>query len=567
MDNAYQHSTIAQIIENILELYTFEGESRSNIADILLSILNKTEYNEDPHSVIGDLLIRLKAKIEGESFDPYDAAYTSRIAEILISILEETEYTEEPQSRIAELLLQLKEELEAYTELTASGSIASFITNVVKPLVNGEFTIQAYQEGSGDPSPDNVRNIVGFSEQNIFNSSITPADKLIPITPNQSGSGDPSPINVRPITAGLTITRDDSSVLEIYGGTLNVVNGELISTLSKFVIDETKNFGLPGGHATGYSCYRLTKGFNGIPSNCKDLSAIICCDMFETEYSTVYSRAKNYITSFSSGVTQWIISISNEYADAEEQTTTENFKSWLEDHNITVIYEMTTPQIIQLSATELQRAKQALGITSYAKQLGETVYGGSYNSITGMMRVEWIKKVIDETSGVTQASNGILYLDDFFDIPADTTSIMCNCYKRGTNRSNVSQVMELNFNYSFCCKTGGAAEKRVMIKDTRFNTIEAYNEWLSTNPINVIVKLAEPFEIQLDPTLIETFDGANNIFCDTGDTSVTYLYKGTPPENTRAMSKSPIVEDIIKEEKLEDLNELQDPDISDKEVK
>lgn len=117
MDNSYQHSTIAQILENILNEFVFEGESRSDIADILLSILNKTEYNKETDSVIADLLVRLKAKIEGSSFDPYDGDSTSRIADIIISILEETEYNEEPQSRIAELLLELKAELSNYGEV------------------------------------------------------------------------------------------------------------------------------------------------------------------------------------------------------------------------------------------------------------------------------------------------------------------------------------------------------------------------------------------------------------------------------------------------------------------
>ena len=147
MDNAYQHSTIAQILENILEEYTFEGKSRSDISDILLSILNHTEYNKETDSVIADLLVRLKAKIEGSSFEPYDGASTSRIADIIISILEETEYTEDPQSRIAELLLELKAKLEEYTEVTVSGAIASFVTNMIAPIVSGKFSIVAQQSG------------------------------------------------------------------------------------------------------------------------------------------------------------------------------------------------------------------------------------------------------------------------------------------------------------------------------------------------------------------------------------------------------------------------------------
>lgn len=114
MDNSFQNSTIAQIIDAIINQLSFEGESRSDVADILLSILNQTPYEKEPDSVIAELFIKLKAKIEGESFEPFDKSYVGNIAEIINSILNETEYNNSPNSRIAELLLELKAELDGY---------------------------------------------------------------------------------------------------------------------------------------------------------------------------------------------------------------------------------------------------------------------------------------------------------------------------------------------------------------------------------------------------------------------------------------------------------------------
>lgn len=151
MENSYQNSTTAQIIDAIINQLSFEGESKSDIADILLSILNQTPYEKEPSSVIAELFIKLKAKIEGESFEPFDKPYISNIAEIIKSILDETEYNNAPNSRIAELLLELKEELETYVEYTVTGAIASFITNVSKPLVScevGESATKVYQRGA-----------------------------------------------------------------------------------------------------------------------------------------------------------------------------------------------------------------------------------------------------------------------------------------------------------------------------------------------------------------------------------------------------------------------------------
>jgi hypothetical protein len=57
-----------------------------------------------------------------------------------------------------------------------------------------------------------------------------------------------------------------------------------------------------------------------------------------------------------------------------------------------------------------------------------------------------------------------------------------------------------------------------MIKDTRFTSVEDYKTWLSTNPVKIAVKLAQPIEVQLTPTqIITTLIGENVIFADVAD--------------------------------------------------
>ena len=51
-------------------------------------------------------------------------------------------------------------------EKSASGSVASFNTALAMPLSSCNIAVNAWQEGSGDPSPVNVRAIHGFSEVN-----------------------------------------------------------------------------------------------------------------------------------------------------------------------------------------------------------------------------------------------------------------------------------------------------------------------------------------------------------------------------------------------------------------
>lgn len=166
MDNSFQNSTIAQILEAIISQVNFDGESISNIGDILLSILEQTPYDKEPKSVLAELFLKLKNKLEGEPFEPYDNEPKTVIAEILLSILNETEYTDPPTSRIGELLLELKAELESYAEITTSGPIANFTTSLIKPLVNLTAFIVAQQE-SGTPTPQGPKAINGVSSVTV----------------------------------------------------------------------------------------------------------------------------------------------------------------------------------------------------------------------------------------------------------------------------------------------------------------------------------------------------------------------------------------------------------------
>ena len=310
MENSYQHSTIAQILEDIIAQLSFEGETHSNIADILLSILNQTSYDKEPHSVLAELFLKLKAKVEGEPFDPFDKAYTSRIAEILLSILNETEYTDLPHSRIAELLLQLKEELEEYTEITVSGTIVSFTTNVSKPLVKLEASIVATQTGSGDPSPENERTIVGWDSVDLsVNDVIT--------TINLGGT--------------------------YYGGTLNITNG---------VLNVTKKYGkLPVFNYKGASAgVYLTPNMEDLKQAVTGNKIISMCDKFLAVNTVPANMLPDCSISVTNNTSRAMVCI----LDCDGMTVAQ-FNQYISDNvgDIYIVYELATPFDIQLTPTEI----------------------------------------------------------------------------------------------------------------------------------------------------------------------------------------------------------------------
>ena len=96
-------------------------------------------------------------------------------------------------------------------EISAEGSVVSFETNVAAPLVSLEAQIVALQEGSGTPSPENVRPIRGFDKVIVTNNDIATEIEL-------------------PET--------------VYGGRLNVTTGELTVTHGSFIAESTNGVGL-----------------------------------------------------------------------------------------------------------------------------------------------------------------------------------------------------------------------------------------------------------------------------------------------------------------------------------
>jgi hypothetical protein len=184
-----------------------------------------------------------------------------------------------------------------------------------------------------------------------------------------------------------------------------------------------------------------------------------------------------------------------------------------------LIYELATPVTPTITPEQFATLCQAFGITgnTYAISFGQTVYSANLDVLNGILSITHELKTIDENSDIQRADNGILYLNSFFEIGEDTESVNCNVYQRGENRGTVAQVNANNPDLSFCCKLGTNTD-RIMIKDTRFTSVEDYKTWLSTNPVKIAVKLAQPIEVQLTPTqIITTLIGENVIFADVAD--------------------------------------------------
>ena len=408
-------------------------------------------------------------------------------------------------------------------EKSASGSVASFNTALAMPLVNGEFSIEAYQEGSGDPSPVNVRPIHGFDKVNLVNSRIVSTNKLIPITATQEGSGEPSPTNIRPIHAGLTIVRDDDSVLEVYGGELDVLTGVL--TLNKWCV-QAKDL------RTNYINWVYYSALNGvyfpfdngtyrfvdisISETYPDGKHPVMCNVYRYPTAPVEPTDENYI--------RWLGSPNNGNLLFKNEHTT-SYSDWvnyIDNADIQLVFDIHE-QTIQLSPTELARAKEALGINTYTIQLGQDFYGGTYNSVSGKLTITWIKPNFNNLN-FTKTQSGLFQ-----------TLSLCDVIKRTPSSYIPSQYIKSSVFFAVTSSSitgpqGGTPSPNGAMASNSSGAV--YFNYLGTTDIDefknymsdkdFIIELAEPIEIDIGATPISTNIGNNTIFADTGDIDLTY---------------------------------------------
>lgn len=193
------------------------------------------------------------------------------------------------------------------------------------------------------------------------------------IVPLQEGSGDPSPENVRPISGwdSATLTHNDTTITiqfgqTVYGGTLDWTTGVLTVT--------TKFFSL-----TGYERWEYVSTNNGIArywcigtgAHGTGTTYLICSQFKRIADSSVYEVGV-YATG---AATNGIINI---HMDSEGYPDVESFKSFLRQKNaegtpVEIVSQIGVPYTIQLTPQEIIALS---GVNTIYTDTGDTTVSG-----------------------------------------------------------------------------------------------------------------------------------------------------------------------------------------------
>lgn len=461
--------------------YTKPTNSRN--ANILKSIINNTEYTEPPQSEIEELLIELKARIGGEievnelevtENGTYDAGLNKAFNPVKVNVPEAVLKTKsitangtyQASSDNADGYSQVSVNVEGYKISEVSGlpsSIATFTDGSALPMPKLEVAIEPVQEGSGDPSPTNIRPISGWSAvdvtdcgKNILDPNITGTDGYY------DDNGEYHTSQITGYYGPIPIDASTQYSTKIYAPKWAEQSG-IDATLAVYFFDKNNNWISREKTAIGQtsvSGYTNTLTFT-TPATC----------------SKIYLQAiKGNAVSAQLDLSQSVVTLGN-VADFEP-------------------YNGSTITI----------------------QLGDTYYGGKLDVVSGVLTVD--REYVDlGTLSWGSASDGRVYSSAIADIKPITASstvsnIMCSNYATVSARA----VYDKTTNGSICIAGAGyGGDKCIGVYDSLLANKSASEVTQAMNGVQLVYELATPTTIQLTPAAVKSLLGTNNLFADTGD--------------------------------------------------
>lgn len=387
---------------------------------------------------------------------------------------------------------------------------SDYMARPLKPLVHGggyypsvRWTPLVYPGGyttanGGGVEPEPVEKTVSGAIVHITDAIAAPLKALtVNVEPVQAGSGDPSPDNVRPISGrtSATVSRTGKNLLAPW------VTSQVLNDVTWTANDDGTL--LSNGTAAANASSQIITNLL-LPSGSYVLSGCPAGGATSSYYLRVLLYNGTTLVDNSTDVGSGVA-----FSVTAEITSIRVFVSVNKGNDAPS--GLWRPMIRKSSDTD--STYEPYAGNTYTIQLGDTVYGGTLDVTGGKMVVDSTRISVDGTN-LYFAENSYFWniLPRGYPAPAesgiDVTSIGTPPGMWGVNVRNAQL---------FARKTEFTGV---------FSTVAEINDFCTNTPIDIVYKLATPIEITLTPTQIETLLGANNIWSDAGDVTVTYMAEG-----------------------------------------
>ena len=230
-------------------------------------------------------------------------------------------------------------------------------------------------------------------------------------------------------------------------------------------------------------------------------------------------KAGTYTVSLDTAETMTILLYENgSWIDRKFNATTATFTIDHDGSFAIQLYKSTGIPVINNWQLEIGSTATAytpyVAPTTHTANLGRTIYGGSVDVVNGTGTENYVRIDLGSLTWSNNASyanvfNGALptgYVGD------TTTDFICEDYANATSTTVINEDMSIAFNYG---------RTVLYCHDNRFSDWSDFKQAVQGKYI-VYKCTAKAENFTFDPVPINSFLGDNNLWADTGDTSVTY---------------------------------------------
>ena len=302
------------------------------------------------------------------------------------------------------------------------------------------------------------------------------------VVPSQAGTGTPSPSNPRAISGytGMTITKAGANLFY-------VENSSLFPRDNNTIVDNIGTY-TAWAKVKKNTDYYIKKSANTNRQNvfgCTSAPAVGVTTymLARTEYATNEYR-------FNSGDYEYIgFYYSNEASENMMLSTS------------------------QSALTPYEAYKDEILAVSWSDEAG-TVYGGELNVTTGVLTVTHGIMTLPATGWTYYTVSGHNTFNCI--ITGGKAGVWGTC--EAYSFEQVSYIAQQSDKCFYFYASGGNV--RLSIRDDDYTDATTFGQ--AVEGLKLVYPLATPVTYQLDPHAINTFYGANNFYCDTGDSQLNY---------------------------------------------
>lgn len=352
------------------------------------------------------------------------------------------------------------------------------------------------------------------------------ADLTVQIEGVQAGTGDPSPDNIRPITGwtGVDLRRTGKN---LWGGAAMLA--DIKAAVPAATVDET------AGEISYHSNAQSTHPFLGVPANNSKPYRMVFKE--NTQYTLILTFSNTSLAGTTAAANIAIHYTDGTYSSpsrSNSEASTKYTVAFATARGKTVrdIAKITFYGHSTIYTNESGLFEGVLTADDFEPYVGTsypitfpagagTVYGGSLDVTTGVLTVNRVAKQLTSAEDISVYRSG-----------STTTSFKIPSFGYGSVVQTKTQLSS-HFTYNRSADiasddragtflVGSSRNAWVQVPNSIATTVAELKAWLDTQEVILSWLLEQPQTYQLTPTEVTTLLGWNTLYADTGDVAVKY---------------------------------------------